>query len=82
MGRAKRHVPRRLPEKLRLIRERARLTMPELVNRIGCDEIPLYKGDISKYESGTREPPLVILLRYAKLGKVPVEKLIDDTEVF
>lgn len=78
MGRAKRHAPQKLPEKLRLIRERANLTMPELVEKLGCEEIPLYKGDISKYEAGMREPPLVILLKYAKLGKTTVESLIDD----
>jgi len=78
MGRASRHKPQKLAEKLQTIREQSGLSMSELINRIGSDEIPLYKADISKYEAGTREPPLVILLRYAKLGKVSVETLIDD----
>lgn len=78
MGRAKRHTPQNLARKLQTIREQSGLSMSELIERIGNDEIPLYKSDISKYEAGTREPPLVILLRYARLGKVPVETLIDD----
>jgi transcriptional regulator with XRE-family HTH domain len=78
MGRASRHKPEKLAEKLQRIREQSGLSMSELVARIGSDEIPLYKADISKYETGKREPPLVILLRYALLGRVSVESLIDD----
>ncbi len=33
---------------------------------------------ISEYERGVREPPLPILLRYARLAGVPTEVLIDD----
>ena len=79
MGRASRHRPRKLPEKLRKIREQANLSMNELVDRLGSDEIPLYKADVSKYEAGTREPPLVILLRYARLANVFLEVLVDDS---
>lgn len=78
MGRAKRHKPQKLAKKLQTIRENAGLSMSELIDRIGSEEIPLYKSDISKYEAGTREPPLVILLRYGRLGKIQVEALIDD----
>lgn len=78
MGRARCHKPQKLAQKLWTIRESAGLSMSELIERIGSDDIPLYKSDISKYEAGKREPPLVILMRYAKLGKVSVETLIDD----
>lgn len=78
MGRARRHKPQKLAQKLQTIRENAGLSMSELIERIGSEEIPLYKSDISKYEAGTREPPLVILLHYARLGKISVETLIDD----
>lgn len=78
MGRARRHKPQKLAQKLQAIRENAGLSMSEMIERIGSDDIPLYKSDISKYEAGTREPPLVILLRYARLGKISVETLIDD----
>lgn len=78
MGRSTRHRPKKLAPKLQKIRENLGLSMSELINQIGSEDIPLYKSDISKYEGGTREPPLVILLRYARLGKVSVESIIDD----
>lgn len=78
MGRAKRHTPKNLAEKLLKIREQSGLSMSELVEKLISEDIPLYKSDISKYEAGLREPPLVILLRYARLAKVSVELLIDD----
>lgn len=33
---------------------------------------------ISEYESGTREPNLIVLLHYAQAAKVSVDDLIDD----
>ena len=33
---------------------------------------------ISAYERGTREPDLITLLRYARVARVNVERLIDD----
>jgi len=78
MGRAKRNTPVRLAEKLTSVRVSLKLSQTDLINRIGSEDIPLYKADISKYESGLREPPLIILLRYAKLARVSVETLIDD----
>jgi len=33
---------------------------------------------VSGYELGTNEPNLLILLRYARLAKIPVDNLIDD----
>jgi transcriptional regulator with XRE-family HTH domain len=33
---------------------------------------------ISRYESGLREPPLAILLRYARAAGVNMEALVDD----
>ena len=43
----------------------------------------LLEGDrlshrLSEFESGRREPNLLVLLRYARLAKVSVESLIDD----
>jgi hypothetical protein len=40
--------------------------------------MPLYPASISQYETGTREPPLLVLLQYARVACVPVEALIDD----
>jgi transcriptional regulator with XRE-family HTH domain len=80
MGRASRHKPTKLAKKLQKIKEHSGLSMSELIDRIGSEDIPLYKADISKYENDTREPPLVILLRYARLVKVSVDLLIDDEQ--
>ena len=80
MGRASRNKPAKLAEKLLAIRKNLELSQTELIERLTLEEdIPLYKGDISKYESGRREPPLIILLRYARLANVIVDVLIDDS---
>jgi transcriptional regulator with XRE-family HTH domain len=78
MGRASRSKPEKLAKKLLLIRKELGLSQTELIEKLACDNIPLYKGDISKYESGKREPPLLVLLRYARLANVIVDVLIDD----
>jgi transcriptional regulator with XRE-family HTH domain len=38
----------------------------------------LFRSSISKYELGTREPPLPVLLKYAQATGVCVDVLIDD----
>lgn len=78
MGRAKRVSPKLLGEKLFKIRESLDLTLEGLIERLDCPEIPLYPASISMYESGKREPPLQILLKYARLGNVTMEMLVDD----
>lgn len=78
MGRASRNKPAKLAEKLLAIRQNLELSQTELIEKIALEDIPIYKADISKYESGKREPPLLILLRYARLGKVTMEMLVDD----
>jgi len=78
MGRAKRTMPKHLGKKLYSIRENLGLTLEELIERLNCPEIPLYPASISMYESGKREPPLLVLLRYARLANVIVDVLIDD----
>lgn len=78
MGRAKRAIPKQLGRKLYLIRERLGLTLEELIERLDCREIPLYPASISMYESGKREPPLLVLLRYARLGRTTIDILADD----
>lgn len=78
MGRAKRVMPKRLGEKLSRIRESLDLTLEGLIEKLDCPEIPLYPASISMYESGKREPPLLVLLSYARLGNVIVDVLIDD----
>lgn len=80
MGRASRlryHVPARLAEKLLEIRKSLNLSQNELLRALGSPE-KLNQGSISGYENGRREPPILIVLRYARLGGVPLEVLVDD----
>lgn len=74
MGRTKREYPRKLARKLRQIRTRARLSQSEIANRLGVSD----RAVISQFETGKREPPLPVLLRYARLAKVSTDVLIDD----
>jgi transcriptional regulator with XRE-family HTH domain len=78
MGRSYRERPKHLGRKLALIRKRLGLTQPELIERLGVKGEPLYPSSISLYEQGKREPPLLVLLRYARLAGVTMEALVDD----
>jgi transcriptional regulator with XRE-family HTH domain len=78
MGRSRRKKPDRLPEKLLTIRKELGLSQSELVTRLESSDYPLYKGDVSNFELGKSEPPLVILLRYARLANVILDTLADD----
>lgn len=78
MGKASRKRPKRLSEKLSAIRNGLNLTFEELIEKLNCSETPLYRASISQYESDKGEPPLEVLLQYARLANVYVEILIDD----
>lgn len=78
MGRAERHTPKRLGEKLKEIRETFGLSFEEMIKRLDYPQIPLYRANIYRYENGRLEPPLQILLRYARLANVSTDALIDD----
>jgi transcriptional regulator with XRE-family HTH domain len=77
MGLTKRPFPERLAEKLAAIREQLGLSQNEMVRRLGIEEI-YDRSTISGYERGEREPPLPILLKYARLIGIPTDVLIDD----
>ena len=70
----KRPTPKKLAAKLRLLREHLGMSQGEIAKAIGVDN----RASISGYERGEREPPLPILLAYARLANVSVESLIDD----
>lgn len=77
MGSSSRPKPERLAEKLLHIRSSLGLSQNEMLRYLGlADE--LFRSSISKYELGTREPPLPILLKYAQAAGVCVDVLIDD----
>lgn len=48
-----------------------------MLARLGLNE-KLFRSAISGYELGTREPPLPVLLEYARSVGVWVDVLIDD----
>ncbi|HYX71968.1 MAG TPA: helix-turn-helix transcriptional regulator [Nitrososphaera sp.] len=77
MGKGTRQRPKRLPEKLLEIRQKLYLSQSEMVRRMGlADEIE--RDYISKFERGTLEPSLWVLLQYARVANVLVEVLIDN----
>lgn len=69
--------PKRLAEKLRHIRLALGLSQSELLRRLGYEDVISYFR-ISNYELGTGEPPLPVLLEYARLAGVSTDALIDD----
>jgi transcriptional regulator with XRE-family HTH domain len=69
--------PEHLAKKLLQIRFSLGLSQGEMVKRLGVQEL-IHYTTISKYELDKDEPPLVILLAYARLAAIPVEQIIDD----
>ena len=76
MGHA-RPRPKLLASKLLTIRQELGLSQPQLVRRLGVQD-QIHYPNISKYELDKLEPPLSILLAYARVAEIPVEYLIDD----
>jgi hypothetical protein len=77
MGTRSRPKPERLPEKLLAIRSYLELSQDGMLSSLGLEESH-YRSVVSGYELGTREPPLPILLKYARLVKISTDVLIDD----
>lgn len=78
MGTSRRAQPERLAVKLLQIRQRLDLTQEQMVKHLQGTRTPVYVGHISGFETGTREPSLPILLRYARVAGVSTDVLIDD----
>ena len=74
---AARQKPERLAEKLSVIRTALGLSQTEMLRRLGLEDAVVYNR-ISDYELGKREPPLTVLLRYARAANVYLEVLVDD----
>ncbi len=77
MGLTRRSRPERLPEKLRTIRVTLGLSQDGMLRKLGLEET-MIRSTVSGYERGEREPPLPVLLEYARAANVYVEVLIDD----
>ena len=77
MGTVARQRSKRLAKKLRQIRTALGLSQNEMLRHLGLAE-KMFQSRISSYELGTREPPLPVLLAYAKAANVYVDALIDN----
>jgi len=76
VGRSSRPAPKYLAEKLRRVRDDLGLSQAVMCDKLGFSKI--HPAHISAYEQGKREPPLPVLLRYARLAGVSTDVLIDD----
>jgi transcriptional regulator with XRE-family HTH domain len=83
MGAKRRPQPARLGEKLRTIRNRLGLSQEQMVERLDYHKSPLYASQLSLFEQGKREPPVLVLLCYARTisttgGGEFLEIILDD----
>jgi transcriptional regulator with XRE-family HTH domain len=69
--------PKHLAKKLLQIRTALGLSQSDMWRHLWPDESVTYDR-ISKFETGRNEPPLEILLEYARMAGVHTEALIDD----
>lgn len=77
MGRASRHIPSRLGEKLLCLRNSLGLTQELMLKRLDLPS-EIQQTSISQYERGKIEPPIFVLLRYAEVANVWLEVLLRD----
>ena len=74
MGNARRK-PKKLAAKLLAIRERLGVSQTEMARLL---ELKQTYTVVSSFESGRREPDLIVLLEYARLAGISTDVLIDD----
>ena len=66
--------PKRIPEKLKTIRESLGLTPDEIAPKVGAKT----GAEILAYENGEDDLPVSVLWGYAKLADYPIDHLIND----
>ena len=79
MGRKARLRPKHLAGKLRQIRLSLGFSQTEMLKRLGFEDTVHYSR-ISEYELGKNEPPLPILLEYARAAGICSDALLDDKQ--
>jgi transcriptional regulator with XRE-family HTH domain len=67
----------RLAAKLKQIRKDLNLSQGGIIKLPGLED-KLSREDISKFERGVREPPLSVIVKYARAINVSTDILIDD----
>lgn len=76
MGHA-REQTKRLAAKLKQIREELNMSQDGIIKFLDAED-NLIREDISKFERGVREPPLRVILKYARALEISTDILIDD----
>ena len=74
MGTTRRR-PKNLARKLLAIRNKLDVSQTEMARLLDLD---VAYTAVSGYELGTRQPDLLVLLKYARLAGVSTDVLIDD----
>jgi transcriptional regulator with XRE-family HTH domain len=74
----RRAMPKKLGKKMKQIRESLGMSQREIVKALNYKDTPLRASQISQYETGQREPTMMLVLAYARLAKIPMEDLVDD----
>lgn len=77
MAKVKRDKPELLPKKLKDIRLALGYSQDDMLKALDMAAAS-YRSAISGYELGTREPSLIVLLKYARIAGVSTDSLIDD----
>jgi transcriptional regulator with XRE-family HTH domain len=75
MGRSPRKKPLLLTRKLLAIRKRLNMSQTEMARAL---ELTVHYSAVSNFELGTREPDLLVVLRYARLAGIAMEVIVDD----
>jgi transcriptional regulator with XRE-family HTH domain len=78
MGRSSRPKPVYLASKLKQIRRYLNLSQERMVERLDYRQSPLVASQISEFENDKREPPIQLLLCYARAAGIALEYLVDD----
>ena len=85
MGRGKRVIPKKMPEKLKIIREELgfnfeemALELRKMLENLEYPKIKLYSGNIHEFEKGLREPMLPVLLAYSRIRGTTLDRLVDN----
>jgi len=75
MGRSRRNKPVKLSHKLLAIRKRLNMSQTQMARAL---ELTVHYSAVSNFELGTREPDLIVVMRYARLAGISMETIVDD----
>ena len=67
--------PQCLAGKLLTIRKRLGLSQSQLAKRLAPE---MFYTRVSEFETGRRQPPLLVLLSYARVAGIHIDDLVDD----